>query len=145
MPFSLANAPATFQAYINCTMVGLVNVICIVYLDNILIYSHDTAEHKQHVHSILKRLCNWDLYANLEKYEFHTSSVTFLGFVVSSNGIAIEPVYIKAITQWLLLYSICDIQVFLGFTGFYQQFITQYSIIIMPFTNLFKGNAKGAV
>ena len=78
-------------------MVGLVDVICIVYLDDILIYSHNTAEHKQHVRSVLKRLRNWDLYANLEKCEFYTSSITFLGFVISSDGIAMEPARVEAI------------------------------------------------
>ena len=58
MPFSLANALATFQAYINYTIVKLVDVIYIVYLDNIFIYSHNTTEYKQHIHSILKRLYN---------------------------------------------------------------------------------------
>jgi len=90
-------------------MVGLVDVICIVYLDDILIYSCDTAEHEQHVCSVLERLCNWDLYANLEKCEFYTSSVTFLGFVVSSNGIAMEPARVEAIAQWPLPCSVCDI------------------------------------
>ena len=145
MLFSLANALATFQAYINYTIVGLVDVIYIIYLDNILIYSCNTVEYKQHVCSIFKRLYNWDLYTNLEKYKFYTSSITFLGFVVSSNKIAIELAYIKAIVQQLLLYSVCNIQVFLGFMGFYQQFIIQYSIITAPFTNLFKGNVKRVV
>ena len=145
MPFSLANASATFQAYINYTIVRLIDIIYIVYLDNILIYSHNTIEYKQYMHSILKRLYNQDLYANLEKYKFYTSSITFLRFVVNSNGITIELACVKAITQQPLLHSIYNIQVFLGFIGFYQRFIIQYSIIAAPLTNLFKGNTKRAV
>ena len=90
-------------------MVGLVDVICIVYLDDILIYSRNTIEHKQHMHFVFECLCNWDLYANLEKCEFYTSSVTFLGFVVSSDGIAMELARVEAIAQWLLLRSVCNI------------------------------------
>jgi len=143
MPFGLANAPATFQAYINKALVGLVDVICIVYLDDILIYSGKEAEHEQHVRSVLDRLRQWDLYANLEKCTFNTKTVTFLGFVVTPEGISMEPERVAAIAEWPLPSSVRDIQVFLGFTGFYRRFIHHYSIIAMPLTDLLRGNAKG--
>ena len=56
MPFGLSNAPATFQAYINHALVGLINVTCVVYLDDILIYSEDLAQHTEAVRRVLERL-----------------------------------------------------------------------------------------
>jgi hypothetical protein len=56
LPFGLTNAPATFQAYINKALVGLVDVIYIVYLDNILIYSKNPDKHTDHVRQVLEQL-----------------------------------------------------------------------------------------
>ena len=67
MSFGLANAPATFQAYINCALAGLVDVTCVVYLNDILIYSSDPAEHWQHVKQMLERLRKFQLYTSLKK------------------------------------------------------------------------------
>jgi transposase InsO family protein len=140
MPMGLANAPATFQTYINQALAGLVDVTCIVYLDDILIFSNDEATHEQHVREVLERLKKADLYVNLKKCQFHTTEVSFLGFVVSPQGIAMEQERIEAIAQWPLPRSVHDIQVFLGFTGFYRRFIRNYSKICAPLTDLLRGD-----
>jgi type IV secretory pathway VirB4 component len=69
MPFSLTNAPAQFQAYINKALVGLLNVTCIIYLDNILIFSNTEEEHVAHVKEVLNRLRKSKLYIKLSKYK----------------------------------------------------------------------------
>lgn len=145
MPFGLANAPATFQTYINRALAGLVDVICIVYLDDILIYSSDPATHAHDVRLVLERLRQWNLYINPDKCEFHTKSVTFLGFVVSDQGIAMEPERVEAVTKWPLPRSVHDIQVFLGFTGFYRRFIRNYAKVVAPLTDLLRGDARGSL
>ncbi|KAL2126371.1 hypothetical protein VTI74DRAFT_1096 [Chaetomium olivicolor] len=140
MPMGLANAPATFQTYINHAMGGLVDVICIVYLDDILIFSDDEAQHTQHVLQVLERLREADLYVNLQKCQFHTTQVSFLGYLVSPGGIAMEPDRVAAIATWPLPGSVKDIQVFLGFTGFYRRFIRNYSKVCTPLTDLLRGD-----
>src|SRR5437763_17223067 len=70
MPFGLVNAPATFQAYINRALAGLVDVTCIVYIDNILIYSKDPKVHRWHVAKVLEQLRKHGLYAKLSKCKF---------------------------------------------------------------------------
>lgn len=90
MPFGLANAPATFQAYINRALAGLVDVTCVVYLDNILIYSAEPAQHWQHVKQVLERLRQFSLFANLKKCQFFTKRVEFLGFIITTDGVAID-------------------------------------------------------
>ena len=68
IPFRLANAPVTFQTYINRALAGLVDIIYVVYLDNILIYSAKEAEYQKYIKRVLKRLRNFTLYISLKKY-----------------------------------------------------------------------------
>lgn len=145
MPFGLVNAPATFQEYINTALHGLVDYICIVYLDDILIYSSNRAEHTQHVREVLERLRQYGLYANAEKCEFNVDSTGFLGFVVGPDGIHMDQSRVEAIASWPEPRSVHDVQAFLGFTGFYRRFIKNYSKIACPLTNITRGNAKGNV
>lgn len=139
MPFGLANAPASFQQYINNALSGLVDTICIVYLDDILIYSSDPTKHTQHVRSVLQRLREWNLYANPAKCEFNRDEVTFLGFVVTTKGIRMDRDKVEAVLDWPAPRSVHDIQMFLGFAGFYRRFIKKYSSITAPLTELVKG------
>ena len=90
MPFRLANAPATFQGYISQALAGLVNTICVIYLDDILIYSVDKKAHERHVKQVLNRLREYKLYCNLKKCEFLTDRVEFLGFRVATDGVSID-------------------------------------------------------
>ena len=75
MPFDLANAPATFQSFINYILRDFLDVFCIVYLDDILIYSNSEEDHTQHVRKVLERLQKYKLYAKLGKCEFDTEEV----------------------------------------------------------------------
>jgi hypothetical protein len=75
IPFGLTNALATFQAYINKALIGYLNEFCVVYLDDILIYSKTTEEYTQHLRLVIERLRKYALYANRKKYKFYTQSV----------------------------------------------------------------------
>ena len=129
VPFGLANAPATFQAYINEALVNLVDVICVVYLDDILIYSHNPEDHSKHVSQVLERLRENGLYAKPSKCVFHTKEVDFLGFIVNTEGVVMEPSRVETIQDWPVPVSFREVQVFLGFANFYQQFVKEYSAI----------------
>jgi transposase InsO family protein len=143
MPFGLTNAPATFQTHINTVLGDLIDSICIVYLDDILIYSSDPAEHTRHVSMVLERLQKHGLYANLQKCEFRTTTVSYLGFVISPEGIHMEKDRIEAVASWPEPRSVNDILSFLGFTNFYRRFIKNYSKITVPLTDLTKGRKTG--
>ena len=99
MPFGLANAPATFQSYINQALGSLVDTICVVYLDDILIYSKDEGKHAEHVKEVLRMLRAWKLYAKPSKCVFHTTSTTFLGFVVTLGGVVIDEERVRCICE----------------------------------------------
>lgn len=139
MPFGLANAPATFQAYINRALSSLLDVCCVVYLDDILIYSRNLEEHRAHVAMVLNRLRKYKLFAKLSKCEFATDTVSFLGYVISPKGISMEQSRIETIESWPEPQSVHDIQVFLGFSNFYRKFIEGYSRISAPLSNLLRG------
>lgn len=143
MPFGLTNAPATFQSHINQVLRGLVDYTCIVYLDDILIYSSDPAEHQEHVRQVLDKLMEHGLYANLQKCEFHTDTVSYLGFVISPKGIHMERSRIEAVEAWPIPRNVTEILSFLGFTNFYRRFIKGYSKIVAPLTNMTRGKNKG--
>jgi transposase InsO family protein len=139
MPFGLTNAPATFQRYINHALAGLVDNICIVYLDDIVIYSKDRDQHLQAVRSVLTRLQEWSLYINLDKCDWFTDRILFLGFVVTPTGISMDRSKVQAIEEWPVPHSVHEIQVFLGFTGFYRRFIRGYAQVTTPLTERLKG------
>jgi hypothetical protein len=132
MPFGLANAPATFQSYIHRALGGLVDRTCVVYLDDILIYSGREEDHDAHVEQVLDRLVEWGLYAKASKCVFSTKSVEFLGFIVTPNGVVMDPIRVKTIKEWPEPEGYKDIQVFLGFANFYRRFIFNYSAIVRP-------------
>jgi transposase InsO family protein len=143
MPFGLANAPASFQAYINTAMGDYVDTICVVYLDDILIYSKDRETHVRDVCAVLARLRAYELYCNPEKCVFFVDEVDFLGFLVGKNGIRMDPSRVETIKDWPTPESFKDVQVFLGFCGFYRRFIEAFARIASALTALLKGSKNG--
>jgi hypothetical protein len=100
MLIKLINALAIFQFYINQILAKLMDVICVIYLDNILIYSKDKTTHVRNIREILARLKAWELYINLRKSDYHTNETAFLGFMVSLKGLIIEKKKVAIITTW---------------------------------------------
>src|SRR5690606_23295740 len=142
MPFGLTNAPATFQTFINDTLREFIDVSCVVYLDDILIYSKDPKEHKKHVRDIMKRLLEAGLYARPEKCKFSVERATFLGFIVSKDGIEMDPAKVQAVREWESPTCVKDVQCFLGFANFYRRFIKDYSRICRPLFDLLKKDSE---
>ena len=140
MPFGLTNAPATFQHFMNDTFRDYLDRFCVIYLDDILIYSNSLAENKTHVKLVLARLRSARLFAKPEKCQFHMTEIEFLGFLISARGISMDPGKVSAITSWPPPRSVHDIQVFIGFANFYRRFISNYSKITSPITSLLKKN-----
>ena len=87
MPFGLTNAPATCQALINNVLRAHLDRTVVAYLDNILVYLEDEAEHVHHVREVLECLCKAGLLLKLEKCEFHKTKVDFLGYDISTEGV----------------------------------------------------------
>jgi len=90
MPFGLTNAPATFQAYMNKALIGLVDIICVVFIDDILIFSENPDEHWLHVGMVLERLRKFGLCANRAKSVFNVKEVKFLRHILTIEGIKLD-------------------------------------------------------
>ena len=140
MPFGLTNAPAVFQHMANDIFRDFLDIFLIIYLDDLLIYSTTQEEHNAHVQQVLQRLREYGLYAKLEKCSFDCKQVEFLGYVVSSEGISMDPAKVQTVLDWQTPHSVRDIQCFLGFANFYRKFIKGYSTIILPLTRLTQKN-----
>jgi RNase H-like domain found in reverse transcriptase/Reverse transcriptase (RNA-dependent DNA polymerase) len=138
MPFGLTNAPAVFQSYINSTLREFIDIFVVVYLDDIIVFSQTLKEHIQHVRRILTRLREAGLYLKLSKCRFHAREINYLGYLVSSEGISVEPARVETIISWPEPQNIRDIQSFLGFANFYRRFIRNFAKITVPLTDLLK-------
>src|SRR6266487_5665092 len=100
VPMGLMNIPATFQAYINQALHRLVDDFCIVYLDNILVFSKTKEEHNTHLQQVCKRLREAELYAKPSKCQFYQQEIEFLGFIIGTYGIRMDPRRIQTIKEW---------------------------------------------
>ncbi len=127
MPFGLSNAPAVFQALVNDVLRDMVDQFIYVYLDDILIFSRSLQEHVQHIRVVLQRLLENGLFVKAEKCVFHAQSVPFLGYIVSSEGMCMDPDKVQAVVDWPTPDSRKALQRFLGFANFYRRFIRNYS------------------
>ena len=91
MSFGLTNAPAYFMYLMNSVFMPELDKFVIVFIDDILIYSKNEEEHANHLRVVLQRLRDHRLYAKFSKCEFWLDSVKFLGHIISSEGISIDP------------------------------------------------------
>ncbi|KAG1958060.1 retrotransposable element [Pimephales promelas] len=136
MPFGLSNSPAVFQALVNDVLRDMIDQFIYVYLDDILIFSSSLQEHVQHVRRVLQRLLENGLFVKAEKCDFHAQSVPFLGYIVSSEGMRMDPEKIKAVVDWPSPDSRKALLRFLGFANFYRRFIRNFSQLVAPLTAL---------
>ncbi|KAL0545018.1 hypothetical protein IC582_020152 [Cucumis melo] len=114
MSFGLTNAPVVFMDLMNRVFKDFLDSFVIVFIDDILIYSKTEAEHKEHLHQVLETLRANKLYAKFSKCEFWLKKVTFLGHVVSSEGVSVDPAKIEAVTSWPRPSTVSEIRSFLG-------------------------------
>ena len=108
LPFGLCNRPTTFQRYINETLFDYLNVFCTAYIDDILIYSQNAEEHEKYVKQVFQRLQEAGLQVDLKKSEFSVTWTKFLGLIVTTKGIEMDPEKIKVIQEWEILCNIIE-------------------------------------
>ncbi len=139
MPFGLSNSPSVFQAYINDVFRDMLNRWVIVYIDDILVFSDSLDNHIQHVRAVLQRLIEQQLYVKMEKCEFHQTQVSFLGYIISSEGVAMDDKKVQSVLNWPQPKTVKELQRFLGFANFYRHFIRNFSTIAALLTSLLRG------
>jgi hypothetical protein len=141
MSFGLTNAPVVFMDMMNRVFQDYLDQFTVVFIDENLIYSKTSEEHEEHLRKILERLRSEKLYAKLKKCEFWLDSVSFLGQVISGEGVAVDPEKVKAVVEWTRPTSVFEIRSFLGLAGYYRRFIEGFSKLSGPLTALTRKNA----
>ncbi|KAL0534044.1 hypothetical protein IC582_028321 [Cucumis melo] len=122
MSFGLTNAPALFMDLMNRVFKDFLDSFVIVFIDDILIYSKTEAEHEEHLHQVLDTL--------------RSNKVSFLGHVVSSEGVSVDPAKIETVTSWPRSSTVSEIRSFLGLAGYYRRFVEDFYHIASPLTQL---------
>ena len=109
MPFGLCNAPATFQAIMDDLFYDILDEEVIIYLDDILIYAENMAEHQRLVKEVLKRLDKAGLRINAKKSQWHSSKIEFLGYIISEDGITMSTEKVQVVKDWPTLKTVKNI------------------------------------
>ena len=113
-----------------------------MFIDEILVYSKNVDEHAKHLRIVLQTLRDRELYAKFSKCEFWLNEVGFLGYVISGDGIFVDPKKIEAIVSWEQPKNVFEIQSFLGLAEYYRRFVEHFSLITAPLTRLTRKGVK---
>jgi hypothetical protein len=128
MYFGLTNSPATFQTMMNEIFQDLITEgIVSIYLNDILIFTNTSEEHRWIMHLVLDRMCEHKLYLRLEKCKFEETRIEYLSVIISHNKVEMDPVKIAGVADWPTPSNKKEVQSSVGFVNFYQQFIPGFS------------------
>ena len=136
LSFELTNGLANYQQYMNDILFDYLNDFCQTYLNDILIYSKIKKEHVKHVRLILQRLREAGLQVDILKCEFHVQETKFLGLLISTEGLRMDPSKVDAVVDWRTPTNLKETQSFVGFCNFYRRFIKDFSKIVKSLVRL---------
>jgi hypothetical protein len=122
VPFQLTNAPTVFMSLMNDVFWKYLNHFVQVFLDAILIYSKNEREHEEHLRIVFSCLRENKLYGKLSKCSFFQKEIHYLGHIISSEGISVDPKKVKAIMEWPMPKNAHEVRSFMGLAGYYQRF-----------------------
>ena len=143
MPFGLTNALATFQRLMESCLGELHLNWCIIYLDDVIVFSKTPEEHIERLEAVFKKISDSGLKLKPSKCEFFKKRIHYLGHIVSNEGIETDPKKIEAIVKWPGPRTVHEVHKFLGFTNYYRKFVYKYAQIARPLNKLISGeNAK---
>ena len=138
MPFGLTNAPAAFMDLMN----RVFDQFVVVFIDDILVYFKDAHDHEHHLRIVLQILRENQLFAKLSKCDFWLKEVSFLGHIVSAEGIRVDPMKIEAVMNWKPPRNVTEVRSFLGLAGYYRIFVQGFSVIASSLTRLLQKGVK---
>jgi len=127
LPMGLCNASQLFQRAMEVVLKGLIGNVCMLYIDDIVVYSKDAAEHERHLALMFERLRQYNLRLNPKKCVFGLTEVKLLGYIVSEAGLKADPDKVAAIARMEAPQSVPEVRSFLGMTGYYRSCIEGYA------------------
>ena len=142
MPFGLSNSPATYQRLMEECLGEYNMTICVIYLDDLIVFAETFEEHLYRLDLILTRMAECNLKLSAKKCMFIKERVNFLGHVVSSEGIETDPSKIEKIKNWPPPSNSDDVRSFLAFAGYYRRFIKDFSKITRPLADMLPPTSK---
>ena len=138
MAFGLTGAPNTFQQAMNLTLAPLLRKCVIVFFDDILVFSPTYEQHLIDLRKVFELLQSEHWHIKLSKCRFAQQKLSYLGHIISSEGIATDPAKVEAIVTWPTPSNVSELRSFLDLAGFYRKFIRHFAVIAKPLTNLLK-------
>lgn len=142
MMFGLTNAPAAFQRFMFWVLREFLGIFVEVYLDDIIVHSETEEEHEEHVKQVLQKLREAKVILKLKKCEFHVTETTFLGYVITKEGFAMQEGKVQSILEWPAPKNVKEVQQFMGLCNYYRRSIPAFSGIGAPLTKLTKKDQK---
>jgi len=142
MPFGLKGPPATFCLAMNLVFADLLWLVCIVYLDDIIVFAQTQEELLQRLDMVLTRLARFAFKVKPSKCVFFRKEIQFLGHIVWSSGIAPYPDKLQAIRDWPTPHCLKEVHAFYGTASYYRRFVKNFAKIAEPLSNLFHKSAK---
>eukprot|EP00873_Tetraselmis_striata_P020105 jgi/Tetstr1/440369/TSEL_028704.t1 len=136
------NLETGFQTMMNRVLSPYLGKFCVVYLDDVLIYSKTAEEHLKHIRLVLRELQRHHLHIKLSKCSFGRTSVEFLGHIVEAGQIKMDPRKVEAVQQWPVPKTVKDVRGFLGLAGYYRKFIHNFAAIAAPLHDLTKNQPE---
>jgi hypothetical protein len=138
MPYGVIGGPATFQTVMNVILSSLLRVCAVVFIYDILIYSKTWEDHLQHISVVLTILQKHKFHVKLSKCAFAQQKISYLGHIISSEGVSTDPSKIDIIKAWPQPQNVKELRSFLGMVGYYRRFVSHFGLISKPLTNLLK-------
>ena len=142
MPFGLTNAPATFQRLMESCLGELHLNWCIIYLDDIIVFSRTPEEHFHRLKAVISKLRAAGLKLKPTKCDLFKQQIKYLGHVVSKEGVLTDPHQITAVTDWPQPTTVTEVISFLGFVSYYRRFVPNFSKVAKPLNQLLQ-NLEG--
>ena len=139
MPFGLTNALATFQHLMETCLGEMHLKWCIIYLDDIIVFSKIPEEHIERLRGVFEKLAAAGLRLKPSKCKFFKLQATYLGHIVSKDGIETDPKKLEAIKNWPVPKTVTEVRSFLGFMNYYRKFIPKYAQVARPINQLVSG------